>query len=252
MMDKHTFQIWSPQLRNWRQLDVYLPASYGLGRLRYPVVYLQDGQNLSDPFTAFGGQTWQLERALAALQERGVEAIVVGIHHAGTGRLAEYSPFEDAKLGGGLGLRYCRFLIDTVKPRIDAQYRTRRHRESRAIVGSSMGGLISLFAFFLPGSPFGRVGALSPSIWFAGRRLLEQVEQSGMPRGRIYLDSGTEEGRGTVRDTRALARLLRRKGYGRTALRYVEAEGHGHTETDWARRLPDVLEFLLDDRASRG
>jgi predicted alpha/beta superfamily hydrolase len=245
-MDKHTFQIWSPQLRNWRQLDVYLPESYGLGRLRYPVVYLQDGQNLSDPFTAFAGNTWQLERVVATLRERGIEAIVVGLHHAGTARLAEYSPFADPRHGGGLGPRYCRFLIDTVKPRIDAQYRTRRNRESRAIVGSSMGGLISLYHFFLPGSPFGRVGAMSPSIWFGGRRLLEYVAQVGAPHGRIYLDTGTAEGRETLRNTRTLARLLRRKGYGAGTLRYLEAHGHGHTETDWARRLPEVLQFLLE------
>ena len=143
--------------------------------------------------------------------------------------------------------RYARFLIDTVKPRIDAQYRTRRNRESRAIVGSSMGGLISLYAFFLRRPRRSDASAaMSPSIWFGGRRLLEYVEQAGAPRGRIYLDTGTAEGRETLRNTRALARLLRRKGYGAGTLRYVEAHGHGHTETDWASRLPEVLQFLLE------
>jgi predicted alpha/beta superfamily hydrolase len=251
-MDKHTFQMWSPQLRNWRTIDIYLPESYALGRLRYPVVYLQDGQNLSDPFTAFAGKTWQLEGALARLRQRGIEPIVVGIHHAGTARLAEYSPFADPRHGGGLGVRYCRFVLDTLGPRIDAQYRTSRHRSGRAIAGSSMGGLISLYAFFLRGSPFGRVAALSPSIWFGARGLLEYVEHAGTPRGRIYIDAGSAEGQDTMRNTRALARVLRRKGYGSPGtLCYVEAHGHGHSETDWAKRLPDALAFLLDRTASR-
>ena len=246
-MDKHTSQIWSPQLRNWRQLDVYLPESYGLGRLRYPVVYLQDGPEPVRSLHRVCGQhvaarTRRWPRCASAASRPSSSASIT----PGTARLAEYSPFADPRHGGGLGPRYCRFLIDTVKPRIDAQYRTRRNRESRAIVGSSMGGLISLYAFFLPGSPFGRVGALSPSIWFGGRRLLEYVEQAGAPRGRIYLDTGTAEGRETMRNTRTLARLLRRKGYGAGTLRYVEAHGHGHTETDWASRLPEVLQFLLE------
>ena len=140
-MDKHSFQIWSPQLRNWRTLDVYLPESYDLGRLRYPAVYMQDGQNLSDPSIAFAGNTWQLEGALGRLREAGIEPIVVGIHHAGAGRLIEYSPFADPRHGGGFGHRYCRFLIDTVRPRIDAQYRTRRiarePRDCRLVDGRS-------------------------------------------------------------------------------------------------------------------
>src|SRR5437016_1316640 len=137
-MHKDTIDIWSPQLRNRRYVDVYLPASYDAGRRRYPVVYMQDGQNLSDPAIAFGGNTWRLDEGLPWLAERGIELIVVGIHNTGRGRLAEYSPFKDRKLGGGEGDRYLRFLIDTVKARVDANYRTRKDRASTVIAGSSM------------------------------------------------------------------------------------------------------------------
>ncbi len=248
-MDKHSFTIWSPQLRNKRAVDVYLPASYRAGRARYPVVYAQDGQNLSDPAIAFGGTTWQLEGALERLRTRGIEAIVVGVHNTGEARLAEYSPFADPRHGGGAGARYCRFLIDTVKTRIDAEYRTRRGRDDTAILGSSMGGLISIYAFFLRPSPFGRAAAMSPSVWFGRGAILEFVEQARFTRGRVYLDTGTAEGAGTLRDARALARALRQKGYhGRDVFRYVEAAGHRHTEADWAQRLPAALEFLLRSR----
>lgn len=248
-MEKYSFDIWSPQLRTRRRIDVYLPAPDGARR--FPAVYMQDGQNLSDPAIAFGGRTWQLDVVLPMLAERGIAPLVVGVHHGGERRIAEYSPFPDARLGGGDGDRYVRFLTDTLKPRIDSAYRTRRDRDGTAIVGSSMGGLIALYGFFRRPSSFGRVGALSPSIWFGGRRILTFVEESRAPRGRVYLDAGTTEGAETLRNTRALARILRGKGYEpRDSLRYVEASGHQHREEDWAKRLPDVLEFLLKPETS--
>jgi predicted alpha/beta superfamily hydrolase len=247
-VQKHSIEIWSPQLRNRRYADVYLPDTYEeSGRYRYPVVYMQDGQNLSDPAIAFGGQTWNLHEGLAWLAARGIETIVVGLHNT-PARLAEYSPFSDARHGGGDGDKYARFLIDTVKPRIDATYRTRRDRDSTAIAGSSMGGLISLYLYFRRPSPFGRAAVLSPSIWFGGRQILDFVEEARQTRGRIYLDTGTAEGLGTLRNARALHRLLRRKGYRKDSLRYIEADGHQHREPDWAWRLPQALEFLLRER----
>ena len=247
-MQKDSFDIWSPQLRNWRGVDVYLPESYDAGRRRYPVVYMQDGQNLSDPAIAFLGNTWRLDQGLPWLAERGIEPIVVGIHNTGTERLAEYSPFADARHGGGGGDRYARFLIDTVKTRIDANYRTKKDRASTVVAGSSMGGLISLYAFFRRPSPFGGVAVISPSVWFGGREILAFVQRSRLTRGRIYLDVGTNEGPRTLRDARTLNRVLRRKGYKGDSLWYLEAQGHQHREADWAWRLPQALEFLLRER----
>jgi predicted alpha/beta superfamily hydrolase len=246
-MQKHSFEIWSPQLRNHRAVDVYLPDSYDVGRRRHPVVYMHDGQNLSDPAIAFAGQTWHLHEGLAWLAARGIEPIIVGVHNT-PARLAEYSPAPDAKHGGGDGDRYARFLIDTLKPRIDGDYPTRRDREATVVAGSSMGGLISLYLFVRRPSPFGRAAVMSPSIWFAGRSILDCVARARATRGRIYLDVGTGEGAATLRNTRALNRLLRAKGYRRDNLRYVEAQGHQHREADWAWRLPQALEFLLRER----
>ena len=247
-MQKDSFDIWSPQLRNRRNVDVYLPESYGAGRRRYPVVYLQDGQNLSDPAIAFCGNTWRLDEGLPWLAARGIEPIVVGIHNTGPERLAEYSPFEDPKHRGGDGERYARFLIDTVKPRIDAKYRTRKDRASSVIGGSSMGGLISLYLLFRRPSPFGAAVVISPSVWFGRREILSFVQRSRVTGGRIYVDVGTNEGAGTLRDARTLNRVLRRKGYKGDALWFLEAQGHGHREDDWAWRLPQALEFLLRER----
>ena len=268
-MIKRTLKnVWSPQLRNRRDVDVYLPASYASG-VHYPVVYMKDGQNLSDPATAFAG-TWDLEATIDRLAWRGLDAIYVGVHNAGRDRLGEYSPFPDPRHGGGEADAYLEFLVDTLKPRIDRMFNTLRDRDSTAILGSSMGGLVSLYAYFRYPSVFGRAGVMSPSIWFGQGAIVDFISDARVPRGRIYLDVGTGEGAGTVRDVRRLGRLLVRKGFRRrragrqlaqasgpggawgdrrsttsSMLRYVEDAGARHTEDAWAWRLEGALEFLL-------
>ena len=238
--------VWSPQLRNRRRVDVFLPPSYSAGRDRYPVVYMQDGQNLSDPELAFAG-TWELEQTIEYLGERGIEAIVVGVHHAGSERIGEYSPFPDRRHGGGDGDAYLAFVVETLKPRIDRLFRTRPGRESTVILGSSMGGLISLYAFIARSEVFGAAGVMSPALWFGQGRIFDVVQEAPTARGRVYVDVGAHEGPGTLRNTRRLARVLTRRGWRRKngLLRYVEDARGRHSEDDWARRLPDALAFLL-------
>jgi predicted alpha/beta superfamily hydrolase len=254
--------VWSPQLKNRRDVDVYLPDSYRGGSRHYPVVYVQDGQNLSDPEKAFAG-TWQIERALDELAARDLEAIVVGIHHGGRRRLLEYSPYPDRRHGGGDADLYLAFLVDTLKPRVDRFFRTRRERDATILLGSSMGGLLSLYGFFRYPSVFGRAGVMSPSIWYGQAAILDFMAEAQTPTGRLYVDVGTAEGVGTLRDARRLGRLLVRKGFtrerrgsgrrasasrraaDRAVLRYLEDQGGRHSEADWARRVGPALEFLL-------
>jgi predicted alpha/beta superfamily hydrolase len=254
--------VWSPQLKNRRDVDVYLPDSYRGGSRHYPVIYIQDGQNLSDPEKAFAG-TWQIERALDELAARDLEAIVVGIHHGGRRRLLEYSPYPDRRHGGGDADLYLAFLVDTLKPRVDRFFRTRRERDATVILGSSMGGLLSLYGFFRYPSVFGRAGVMSPSIWYGQAAILDFMAEAQIPTGRLYVDVGTAEGVGTLRDARRLGRLLVRKGFtrerrgrgrrgsasrrgaDRSVLRYLEDQGGRHSEADWARRVGPALEFLL-------
>ncbi|MCU1383726.1 MAG: putative esterase [Acidobacteria bacterium] len=266
-MIKRTFtNVWSPQLRNRRDVDIYLPGSYASG-VSYPVVYMQDGQNLSDPATAFAG-TWELDATIDRLAWRGIEAIYVGIHNGGRDRLAEYSPFPDPRHGGGNAGAYLEFLVATIKPRIDRMFHTLRDRDATTILGSSMGGLVSLYAYFRYPAVFGRAGVMSPSIWFGHGAILDFIRDARVPRGRIYLDVGTGEGAGTVRDVRRLGRLLVRQGFRRrrqsapaaqasrlsgerrsstsSSLRYVEDAGARHTEAAWAWRLDGALTFLLE------
>ena len=252
-MTKRTLErVFSPQLRNRRHVDIYLPWSYPSG-LRYPVIYMQDGQNLSDPSTAFAG-TWDLDATIERLAGRGLEAIVVGVHNTDD-RLFEYSPFPDRRHGGGGADAYLAFLADTLKPRIDRLFRTRQGRDETMMLGSSMGGLVSLYGYFRHPSVFGRAGVMSPSIWYGQGAILDFIEHTRTPRGRLYVDVGTQEGAGTLRDARRLGRLLVRKGFVRnrrrppsrvaSRLRYVEDPDGRHNEVSWARRLENALEFLL-------
>lgn len=237
--------LYSPQLQNERDLFVYLPHDYDASDRRYPVVYMHDGQNLFDEATSFAGE-WRIDDTLEAAGDAAPSAIIVGVSNVGPRRFDEYVPFFDARHGGGDGATYLRFLIRTVKPLVDASFRTLPDRTHTGIAGSSLGGIISLYAFFRRPDVFGFTAALSPSVWIARRAILPQLRDAAFNDGRVYVDVGTNEGRRTVWDARRLRRVLRRKGYveGENLL-YVESHGAGHEEAAWAERFPTALGFLL-------
>ncbi|HSH02143.1 MAG TPA: alpha/beta hydrolase-fold protein [Anaerolineae bacterium] len=252
-------RFWSPQLENHRDLLVYLPPSYKHSDKRYPVIYMHDGQNLFDAATSFSGE-WQVDETMEMLAREGVEAIVVGIPNAGRDRLDEYSPFHDKRIGaGGKGKKYIEFITETIKPHIDKSFRTNPERDATGILGSSMGGLISLYAFFAFPKTFGFTGVMSPSLWFADGEILKFIDKTSYNQGRIYLDAGSREMGGSRIDTRRRAnsrryyarvrrlhRKLYKKGYfPRRQLLYVEQKWAHHTEAAWAYRLPDALRFLI-------
>jgi predicted alpha/beta superfamily hydrolase len=221
---------------------VYLPPSYHWSGRRYPVLYLQDGQNLFDAATAYGGVEWQVDETLEALSREGVEAIVVALHHAGNERIAEYNPFPFGKWAGR-GEQYVAFLAETVKPVIDSSFNTEPGRGHTGIIGSSMGGLISLYAFFRRPDIFGLAGVMSPSLWLANGAIYDYVRQAHFNDGRVYLDHGTRES-----SAKQMRDVLRQKGYVmHRNLKYLADKGARHTESAWARRLPDALRFLLKD-----
>jgi len=235
----------SPQLGNVRNVTVYLPPSYDNSpNRRYPVVYMQDGQNLFTRETSFSGD-WGLVSRLDALAAGGVEAIVVGVWNAGNARVDEYSPFRDAEGRGGRGDAYLAFLVETVKPTIDRRYQTRTAAADTTIGGSSMGGLISLYAALARPSVFGRAAVLSPSVWFADASILPFVASA--PRGGpLYLDVGAREGDRQLPDVRRLRDALRAQGYrDGVDLMYEEDPGGEHNEAAWGRRFPRALAFLV-------
>lgn len=235
-----------------RDVLVYLPPGYDESPAkRYPIVYLQDGQNLFDPRTAFiPGNDWRLgETAERLVAQRAIEpTILVGVSNTGLSRVDEYTPVRDEKRGGGgHAALYGRLLVEELKPFLDRAFRTRRGPESTALGGSSLGGLVSVFVGLSHPEVFGRIAALSPSVWWGGDAILEAV--CALPRKtrqRIWLDIGTKEGSEAVRGARSLRDALVGRGW-RTGfdLQYVEAVGAGHNEPAWARRAGPMLRFLF-------
>lgn len=242
-------EIWSPQLNNSRDVLVYLPDSYGQSDKRYPVVYMHDGQNLFDESASFAGE-WRVDETMQQLEQDGIEAIVVGIANVGEERLNEYSPFPQRRMGGGHGHAYLDFIVDTLKPLIDGEFRTLGDREHTGLLGSSMGGLISLYGFFSHTDTFGFAGVMSPSLWFGRRAFYDYVMYAPFTPGRIYLDIGTNEARGGSSVYSNLVAemhgLLAVKGYrDGVDVMYVEERDGQHHEAAWARRLPGALRFLI-------
>jgi predicted alpha/beta superfamily hydrolase len=235
-------------------LLVYVPPMYETeGERRFPVLYMQDGQNLFDPETSFiKGNYWRLGETADALVEAGAiePLIIVGIYNAGVKRVDEYTPVEDRRLGGGGADAYGRMLVEELKPFIDAHYRTLPGAEHCGMGGSSLGGLVTLHLGLRYPNEFSRLAVMSPSICWRNRAILKTVAALAEKHVlRIWLDIGTRESKRAVPDLRALRDALVRKGWRLGEdLSYLEAEGGEHTESAWAQRAGAMLQFLFPAR----
>ena len=241
-----------------RDLIVYLPPRYDSSRDRYPVLYLQDGQNLFSPETAFGGQDWGVDAICDRLICAGAirPLIVVGVWHAGVRRISEYTPTRDPRTRkGGKALRYAQMLAREIKPFIDHEYRTRKGAPHAAVGGSSLGALVSLVAGLAYPKVFGKLALMSPSVWWDEHAILEVMRRrSPGPRPRVWLDAGTAEGNQpakVIEDARLMRDAFVGLGWQPGAdLRYLEAAGAGHNEEAWGERFGEVLEYLFPGPAA--
>ena len=239
-------------LGNSRHVFVYLPPRYDFSpERRYPVLYMQDGQNLFDPALAFiHGQDWRLDETAQRLIETGAiePLIIVGVDHAGIGRTGEFAPTVDLRhKEGGKADAYGAMLVTELKPWIDAHYRTRPDAASTGLGGSSMGGLLSLFLALTRPDVFGRAAVMSPSLWWDRRHIIALARAlERKPPVRLWLDCGSEEGYSTVHNVRILKNILIRCGWRMDAdLSYREVEGGRHSEADWGARAGEMLKFLF-------
>ena len=241
-------QFFSPQLGNFRSLRIYLPPSYAENRFkRYPVLYMNDGQNLFDPATSYSGVEWRVDESFNHEIGNGRvrEAIVVGVDNTPS-RIYEYSPTPDPVWGGGGGDLYLDFLQDTVKPWVDGNYRTLPGAGDTFLMGSSLGGLISFYAGWTRPEVFGAVGCMSSSFWWDSESLTVAVETHSGPRpmARFYLDSGGLQD-GALQTFRMRDALLA-LGYlpDRDLLHVYDPLGIHH-ESSWAARFPGAIRWLL-------
>lgn len=255
------FDFPATKLGNKRTILVLLPPGYDdEPDRRYPVLYMHDGQNLFDASTSYIGVEWSVDETLTRMIASGqVEPlIVVGIENT-IDRAFEYTPAPDKQRGGGGAKLYADFIVNDLKPFIDRNYRTKPGREHTGVMGSSLGGLVSLFISWEYPETFTRVGAMSTTYEWADGYILDYVRGRPVPGGvRVWLDMGTAEDQtdrngdevpDVIERHREMRDILLGKGLSipRT-LRYVEDEGAVHNERAWAARFPRAVEFLFPAR----
>jgi len=242
--------------RNTRTLRVWLPVEYdGRGETRYPVLYLNDGQNLFDAATAFAGVAWRVgETAQELITAKKIPPlIIVGIDNMGPSRLREYIPYRssDPRVIGPQGKRYPEFLQREVMPLVESYYSVAKGPENTGLGGSSLGGLITLYSQLATPGIFGHLLIESPSLYVANRKILEESRRFRDWPFRVYLGIGTLEvghpvkDARVVEDVRELERILRAAGLDRHRLKVQAEEGATHTEAAWAGRFGGALEFLF-------
>lgn len=227
-----------------RLVTVYLPPGYDdHPDRRYPVLYMQDGQNLFEHQRAFAGNPWKLDLAAdRAIADRKTQPMIIaGIDHAGDGRIDEYTPTRDPLRNAGGGAdKYADLVINAVKPEVELRFRT---NGQAAIGGSSLGGLVALYLALQRPETFSAAAVMSPSVWWDGQSILRFVDAFKGRQPRLWLDIGAREGSEAIGGTRALHERLRAKGW--AVLHYEEDRRGDHSERAWARRVPRVLEFLF-------
>jgi predicted alpha/beta superfamily hydrolase len=234
-----------PGLGRERTLRLYLPPSYGQGERRYPVIYMHDGQNLFDDATSYAGE-WGVDETLNALaRTHGFEAIVVGIDNGGDKRMNELNPWPHPRFGAGEGDAYLDFVVKVVKPMIDRHYRTLPGRDTTAVFGSSMGGLISDAAIRRHPQVFGKAGIFSPAYWTAPA-VWQAAEAQPLPAGaRVYLYMGGREGPEMLDDVRRMHQVLDSTlPAGAFATLHVQPSAQ-HNEAAWRAEFGPALVWLF-------
>lgn len=236
--------FYMPQLLRYRRVLIYLPASYGSSNKTYPVLYMHDGQNVFDEATSFSGE-WGVDETLDAMGPRFGETIVVAVDNDSEKRINEYCPYDMQQFGKGEGHHYVDFIVHTLMPYINRHYKTKRSAKHTAIAGSSMGGLISLYAILKYPNKFGAAGVFSSAFWVAPGIKADIEKKAKKVKGRIYFFAGKLEGEQMVPDLLAVLEQMTR--FSRADITTViRAEGK-HDEATWRQEFPVFYRWLMQE-----
>lgn len=233
-----------PQLNTTRRIWIYLPPDYAGGHKKYPVMYLQDGQNIFDEYTSGFGE-WGVDECLDSSIKKGTPpCIVIGIDN-GPERMREYNPYEFKTYGKGAGDAYIDFLAKTLKPYIDKHYRTLDSKDNTIIAGSSMGGLISFYAMLRYPGIFGNGGIFSPAFWTAdGIKSLADSAGNKLT-GKIFFYMGGLEGEAYLNDMNEVIEIMAKKS---DAMVYTVIDPEGtHNEKAWRKWFPGFYKWIMAD-----
>jgi len=234
-----------PQLRRKRKIQVVLPHNYHQTNKHYPVVYLQDAQNLFDEKAPFGN--WGIDKTLSVLAEKNQkEVIIVAIDHAGEDRVKDFNPVLSEE-NGKEGIKYIKLVAKYLKPYIDKRYRTLPSREHTAMGGSSLGGLVSLYAVLNRSDVFGKALIFSPSLWVAPAAYLDATTFLPQNTTRIYLYGGGKESDYMLNNINRLKESFdwqRENVENLQVLLSTDLEGH-HNEERWGKEFPKAIDWLF-------
>ncbi len=230
-----------------RKIWAYLPPDYNNSDKRYPVIYMHDGQNLFDASTSFSGE-WEVDEMMNELFGSGqLEAIVIGISNGGEKRIDEYTPWEHATYGGGKADRYINFLITEIIPKVEQKLRVKKGPENTAIMGSSLGGLVSYYAALTRPDIFGRIGVFSPSFWYAETVSSFTLANGNIKNQRMYIMASFKEdpeGR-TVKDAELTIKNLVLAGYPETNIKTKFVQEGKHNEKLWKQEFKEAALWLF-------
>jgi len=234
-----------PQLIKTRRVAALLPHDYDQTDRRYPVLYLQDGQNLFDDYAPFGN--WAVDKKLAVMAEQGFgDVIIISIDHAAEERIAEYTPSTQTRLGSGQGKKYVRFLADTLKPYVDRHFRTLPDRAHTGIGGSSLGGLISIYAGLTYPEVYSKLMIFSPSLWVAPNIHFHAMNLHDLPEMKIYLYGGVAESANMVPNIHRFRDAVRQQQpEADIAFEVVIDPAGAHNEERWGQEFPRAVEWLF-------
>ena len=235
-----------PQLKTTRRIWIYLPKNYEKSNKKYEVMYLQDAQNLFDDATSYAGE-WQVDETLNKIFEKtGKSLIVVGIDNGGEKRIEELSPYKNAKYGGGNGDNYVKFIVETLKPFIDKNYRTKPQRKFTTIGGSSLGSLISVYAAVKYPETFGKVLAFSSAFWFNAKELNEFISHSkvNLKHQKYYFVQGKHEDEDMEAQTKRVIENLKSKNVKSKNIFLKIDEDGKHNEMYWRREFEVAVLWL--------
>jgi predicted alpha/beta superfamily hydrolase len=238
------FTIEAPQLGRSKTIWVYLPYNYDESAQHFPVIYMHDGQHVFDHAES-EKRDWHVEDKLNVLHS---QAIIVGIEHGGSNRrIDEMTPYKNEKYGGGHADDYLDFIVNTLKPHVDENYKTLSDKEHTTIFGSSVGGLISFYAMLKFPGVFGNAGVFSPSFWFSDEifALMETIDHI---EGRIYFMAGDHESMGMVPDIEHMEQLVLSRVNNPEQLHKKIVHNGRHNELLWAREFADAYTWLIAEK----
>lgn len=242
--------FYMPQLDRYRRIALYLPPDYETSGLSYPVLYMHDGQNLFDAYTAYAGE-WEVDETLNSLAGEGYQVpLVVGIDNGGGNRIGEYTPWYNSQYGGGDGEKYIQFIVETLKPYIDQHYRTLPDRDNTALMGSSLGGLISHFGGLAYQDVFSKAGLFSPSYWFSDS-IWSFTHQEGMQDDmRFFQLRGSGEGTEMATNMQRMNDSLVSIGVAQNNIFNKVVAGGQHNEQLWREAFGEAYLWLFNSYAN--